>query len=172
MMQRQRSGIALLGAIILVGVCALCGTACSPTPENDPEVEAMSYVQTIDAKDARALMQEENVVVLDVRSPEEYASGHIENAVLLPLGEITESTASEVIPDKSVQVIVYCRSGVRSAEASKKLIELGYENVYDLGGIQSWPYDVKKGESAGASDATNSDADLSGGPVPGACGTR
>ena len=105
-------------------------------------VKGQFTVQKISAEEAHDMMVSNETVVLDVRQPDEYAAGHIVNARLLPLDTITDATATEVAPDTSAPVLVYCRSGVRSAEAAKKLAALGYEQVYDFGGILDWPYDT------------------------------
>lgn len=76
------------------------------------------------------------VVLVDVREKSEYDEGHIETAILLPLGNI-EKDAPNVLDKESV-IIVYCRSGRRSAEAANKLVDLGFKNVYDMGGIIDW----------------------------------
>jgi len=81
----------------------------------------------------------EDVIILDVREQSEFDKEHIPDAVLLSLGDI-EDRADDVIPDKTKTYLVYCRSGNRSNEASKILVSLGYENVYDFGGIINWPY--------------------------------
>ena len=94
-----------------------------------------------------ALCQQPNeVVVLDVRTPEEYAERHIVNARLLTLDTIDETTAAEAAPDKEAPVFVYCRTGVRSAEAALKLEALGYRQIYDFGGIMDWPYATIDGD--------------------------
>ena len=85
------------------------------------------------------MMDEGGVIVVDVREQSEYDSGHIENAILMPLGEI-DDIAGAILPNKDSVVLVYCRSGNRSATAAEKLISLGYNNVYDFGGIIDWPY--------------------------------
>ncbi len=98
--------------------------------------------QTISAEEAKARMDSgDEIIILDVRTAEEYESGHIENALLLPNTEIGEDV-SDVLPDKEAEILVYCRSGNRSEQAAKKLVALGYTNVYDFGGIINWPYDV------------------------------
>lgn len=84
-----------------------------------------------------------SLVLVDVRTEEEYAEGHIENAVLLTDAEIPEK-AESVLPDKSQTIVVYCRSGRRSAASANVLIDMGYTNVLDLGGIIDWPYEVVK----------------------------
>ena len=83
----------------------------------------------------------EECIMLDVRSPEEYKSGHIEGAVSLPIENINNLSAV-IIPNKDNFVIVYCRSGIRSEIAAEELIRLGYSYVYDMGGIVNWPYEI------------------------------
>ena len=89
------------------------------------------------------MMDQQDVIVLDVREQEEYDSGHIPGAVLLPVNAIAEDSAAAVIPEKDSVVLVYCRSGNRSKTASKGLAELGYTQVYEFGGIQTWPYEIE-----------------------------
>lgn len=112
------------------------------TPTNDASEGETAVIQKISAGEAHDMMVSNKTVVLDVRTPEEYATGHIVNARLLTLDTINEQTAAEVAPDKAVPVLVYCRSGVRSAEAARKLSDAGYEQVYDFGGVLDWPYDT------------------------------
>jgi len=80
--------------------------------------------------------------ILDVRTEDEYITGHIEGAVLLPFDEIDETSARDALPDPEGDVLVYCRSGRRSAIAARKLVSLGYASVYDLGGLAGWPYEL------------------------------
>lgn len=82
-------------------------------------------------------------VLLDVRTTAEYDEGHIEGSQLLPVEELA-GRISELPQDKSTPIVVYCRSGRRSALAAAQLTESGYTQVFDLGGIQSWPYDIVK----------------------------
>lgn len=93
---------------------------------------------TIDYVYAKELMINENAILVDVRSEEEYNEGHIDGALLLPVDSINEDSASEVIESKDSTVIVYCRSGSRSSQALQILNGLGYENVYDLGAMSNW----------------------------------
>ncbi len=104
--------------------------------------ETGSYRQ-ISQEEARERMNRENVIVLDVRELSEFEEGHIPGAVLLPVGTITKDTAAAVIPNFDTEVLVYCRSGNRSQTASSALAELGYRNVYEFGGIRTWPYEVE-----------------------------
>ena len=100
--------------------------------------------QQISQDEAKEMMDSQEVVILDVREQEEFDSGHIAGAVLLPVGSISEATAAEVIPKKDSVVLVYCRSGNRSKTASEKLVELGYTKVYEFGGINTWPYEIEE----------------------------
>lgn len=100
--------------------------------------------QQISQDEAKEMMDSQEVVILDVREQDEFDSGHIVDAVLLPVGSISEATAAEVIPEKDSVVLVYCRSGNRSKTASAKLVELGYTNVYEFGGIKTWPYEIEE----------------------------
>ena len=81
----------------------------------------------------------DNVYVLDVREVDEYESGHIKNSVNIPLGSLTT-----IDYDKNAKIIVYCRSGNRSKTAKELLEKLGYTNVYDMGGINNWPYTIEQ----------------------------
>lgn len=102
-----------------------------------------SYHQ-ITQEAAKEMMDTQEVIVLDVREQEEYYSGHIPGAVLLPVGTIDETTAAEVITEKDSMVLAYCRSGNRSETASSTLAELGYTNIYEFGGINTWPYETEQ----------------------------
>ena len=87
------------------------------------------------------MMDTQEVIILDVREQDEYDIGHIPSAVLLPVGNIDEDTAAKVIHEKDSTVLVYYRSGNRSKMASSTLAELGYTNIYEFGGINTWPYE-------------------------------
>jgi len=102
-----------------------------------------SYEQ-ITQEAAKEMMDAQEVVILDVREQHEYDSGHVPGAVLLPVGTITEDTAAAVIDELDTVVLVYCRSGNRSKTASQALVDLGYANVYEFGGINDWPYEIEE----------------------------
>ena len=94
--------------------------------------------------EAKALMKEtEGYILLDVRTKEEYESGYIPGAINIPLSDINENVVSS-LPDKSQMILVYCRSGNRSRQASDKLSRLGYTNIIEIGGINSWKGEVVK----------------------------
>lgn len=101
-----------------------------------------STVTKITPEKAKEMIEENSeVIILDVRTEEEFAQGHLKNAILLPDYNVTEK-AESVLPDKNAPIIVYCRSGRRSSGASEALNQLGYSNIFDLGGIIDWPYDI------------------------------
>lgn len=97
----------------------------------------------ITQKEAKNMMESQDVIILDVREQDEYDSGHIHNAVLLPVGTITKDTAAAVIPKADSVVLVYCRSGNRSKKASQALADLGYTNIYEFGGVNTWSYGLE-----------------------------
>lgn len=97
---------------------------------------------SISAAEAKALMDSETgYIILDVRTENEFAQGHIPGAILIPDYDI-ESRAEEELPDKKQLILVYCRSGRRSKNAAAKLAEMGYSNVKEFGGIIDWGYET------------------------------
>ena len=96
--------------------------------------------EQITPDEAKALMDsEEGYIILDVRTPEEFAAGHIEGAILIPDYEIGEK-AESILTDKEQLILVYCRSGRRSKNAANELATLGYTNIKEFGGINDWKY--------------------------------
>ena len=96
----------------------------------------------ITAEEAKKIMDTESeYVILDVRTEEEFAQGHIPGAILIPDYEIREEAESS-LPDKDALILVYCRSGRRSKNAAQILLELGYTNIREFGGILDWPYET------------------------------
>ncbi len=94
--------------------------------------------------DAKKIMDSgEEHIILDTREQDEFDEGHIPGAILIPYTEI-ENKAERIIPDKSTQILVYCRSGRRSKIAAESLSKLSYTNVKEFGGIIDWPYEVVK----------------------------
>ena len=107
--------------------------------QNQKREEAMMTYEQISPQEAKERMEKEaDVIILDVRTQEEYDSGHIKNAVCLPNEDILSEP--DILPDKGRQILVYCRSGNRSKQAAQKLADMGYENVLEFGGILDWPY--------------------------------
>ena len=108
------------------------------------EVKKEAVYVNITAQEAKKLMdKEEGYVILDVRTEEEYAQGHIPGAVLIPDYEI-ETKAEEILTDKDQMILVYCRSGRRSKNAAQVLVELGYTDIREFGGIIDWPYETEQ----------------------------
>ena len=131
----------LLFALLAASLALLSGCALSKAKADTAEdmTDKAAY-QKISAEEAYEMMASQEVVVVDVRTREEYDGGHIENAVLVP----NESIGSEMPEDKEATLLVYCRSGRRSKDAAQKLLALGYQSVYDFGGVIDWPYELVK----------------------------
>jgi len=114
-------------------------TACVQEKEKEQEAVYMN----ITAEEAKKIMDsEEGCTILDVRTQEEYDQGHIPGAIVISHEEITEK-AEGVLTDKEQLILVYCRSGRRSKIAAEALVELGYTNIKEFGGIIDWPYEVE-----------------------------
>lgn len=110
--------------IILVG----CGSSVSKD----------SRYKTISNGELKSIIDKnENILIVDVRSPQEFEDGHIENAINIP-NDTIENSEIKVLDDKDKKIVLYCRSGSRSKEASQKLLDMGYKNIYDFGSINNW----------------------------------
>ena len=127
--------IAILAVIIIVGIGVFIF--------NNNRESDTQYVK-ISAKEAKEIIDtERNIIILDVRREDEYQTGHIEDAVCIP-NEVISNQAESLLPDKEQEILVYCRSGNRSRQAANKLLDLGFTNVKDFGGIIDWPYEITK----------------------------
>lgn len=121
-------------------------TGCSSTKTNQAPADVGATITKISPQEAKTRLDNEaDIIIVDVRTLEEYNEEHIKNAVLLSLDTISENAAS-VIPDKDAIYFIYCRSGNRSATAAAQLVEMGYKNIYDLGGIKDWPYEKESSQ--------------------------
>lgn len=126
--------------VILFSIFGLTG--CSNSTNRSNTVSNSNTYQQITAEEAAKMMQSEtDYIVLDVRTEQEYASGHIPGAVNIP-NETIASGAIQQLPDKEQLILVYCRSGNRSKQASEKLVNLGYTNIVEFGGINDWSGEV------------------------------
>lgn len=104
----------------------------------------MSAFKRIDQETAYKMMKEEkDYLIVDVRWDFEYAEGHIKNAINCPMDKVVEEL-SKYTNDKNKMLFVYCRSGNRSVTSSKTLEAAGYTNIYEFGGIQTWPYEIER----------------------------
>lgn len=129
----MKKWISLLLAVMML-------TGCGQEKENVQEAIYMN----ITAEEAKEIMDtHEGYIILDVRAQEEYDEGHIPGAIVIPHTEV-ETRAEEELPDKSQLILVYCRSGRRSKIAAETLVELGYTNIREFGGILDWPYETEK----------------------------
>jgi rhodanese-related sulfurtransferase len=145
-MKKYIAPAALLLALLVLASCAAPAASASPSPlpaataaEVSPSPEPAVY-QTITAREAKDKMDnDKNVIIVDVRTQEEYEAAHISGAILIPNENIAGSPPA-CLPDLDAEILVYCRTGRRSAEAAQKLADMGYTNVYDFGGIMDWPY--------------------------------
>lgn len=129
-------GVGLLMAFSLVG--------CASRPKAAEAATETAY-HKISGEEAKKMMEEQEVTILDVRTAQEYAEGYIPGAINLPNEEIGNEPP-DLLPDKDAALLVYCRSGRRSKDAADKLVAMGYKQVYDFGGIIDWTYDTVKGE--------------------------
>jgi len=128
----MKKRIFLLLAVMLL-------TACGQDKENN---QGAVYVN-ITAEEAKQIMDsEEGYIILDVRTQEEYDQGHIPGAVVISHEEIADK-AEKVLTGKDQLILVYCRSGRRSKIAAEALVELGYTNIKEFGGIIDWTYEVE-----------------------------
>ena len=129
----KNKNLLILFLILIITTLSACSS------KND---SATSDYSTITAKEAKDMIDKDSTItILDVRTEEEFNTGHIDGAILIPDTDILEK-AEETLTDKSATILVYCRSGRRSALAAADLVELGYSNVYDFGGIIDWNYDI------------------------------
>ncbi|MGL4606246.1 MAG: rhodanese-like domain-containing protein [Eubacteriaceae bacterium] len=129
-----------IGIILSIGCLLLVLGGCSQSKGE----QVKANFTKISSEEAKEMMDtQKDLVVVDVRTKEEYEGGHIKNAILMPLQEI-EALAPEQLKNKEETILVYCRSGQRSAAASGMLASMGYTNVFDFGGINNWQYEVVK----------------------------
>ena len=128
--------------VFTIFLCSLCFYSCGANESAD---NTKGVYHKISPEDAKNMMDENNsYIILDVRTESEYDDQHIPNAILIPNDEIKDRAETE-LPDKNALIFVYCRSGVRSANASRALVDMGYTDIYDIGGIINWPYDTVSG---------------------------
>lgn len=137
----------LLAAVICFGIAVLklvgsrMGTG--SRKQADSARDGRTPWRTVRAQEAGPLLEKEGVIVLDVRTQEEYDAGHIPGAVCLPVDTLADGDLSILLPDKQAPLVVCCRTGHRSAEAAHVLTELGYTDVTDLaGGMLAWEGEV------------------------------
>ena len=124
--------------LFLILFVVLLLTGCAVSTDKD-----VTYKQITISEAVEMMEIESDYIILDVRRPDEFATGHIPNAINIPNESIGTGEISE-LPDKDQLILVYCRSGNRSKQASQKLVKLGYSNVVEFGGINDWKGEIEK----------------------------
>ena len=122
----------ILPFVLSLMLLSSCGT---------PGSSSLGYRQISMDEAVKMMKAEKKYIILDVRRPDEYTEGHIPGAINVPNEEIGTAEIAE-LPDKSQLILVYCRSGRRSKEASENLVKLGYTNIVEFGGILDWKGDT------------------------------
>lgn len=131
------------GVILMIAAWMALLAGCSSNEGN--------YQQISQEKAAQMMEQKDGHVVVDVRRQEEYDAGHIPGAILLPNESIGTEPPKE-LPDREQIILIYCRSGNRSKQAAQKLADMGYTNIYEFGGINTWPGEIVTEEAAAGSE--------------------
>lgn len=124
--------------LFLILLIVLLLTGCAVSTDKD-----VTYTQITMSEAVEMMESKSDYIILDVRRPDEFATGHIPNAINIPNESIGTDEISE-LPDKDQLILVYCRSGNRSKQASQKLVKLGYSNVVEFGGINDWKGEIEK----------------------------
>lgn len=101
----------------------------------------MKYKKISHVEAKKIMDTQEDIIVLDVRTQEEFDEGHIDNALVIPVEEIHDK-AENILSDKNKKILVYCRSGKRSLRACEELLKMGYTKVLDFGGIIDWNFEI------------------------------
>lgn len=122
---------------LLIAVMIICLTGCSGNVSTTTQQQTLQYKQ-ITQDEAREMMaQNDGHIIVDVRRQDEYDAGHIPGAILIP-NESIDTTRPKELPDLDQIILIYCRSGRRSKDASEKLCKMGYTKIYEFGGIITW----------------------------------
>ena len=122
---------------ILIILVMIMAAGCGGNEQSAPENQTRQYTQISQEEAAKMMDEETGYLILDVRRPDEFAEGHIPDAINVPNEEIMDEMP-EALPDKDQMLFIYCRTGRRSKEAAEKLANIGYTNVYEFGGINDW----------------------------------
>ena len=137
----KNCGVVCLAMTLLLTACGSISSPVAEQPDSSVQQSTESSdhtYQQITQDEAKELMQADNgSVIVDVRRQDEYDSGHIPGAILIP-NESIGTEKPEALPDPDQMILIYCRSGRRSKEAAQKLADMGYTNIYEFGGIIDW----------------------------------
>lgn len=150
---KMRGRLVAVVTLALTGALALAACSSAPAESEDASMNASgsstapstSAYAKITADEAQAMMDAGSPTIVDVRTAQEYAEGHVPGAINIPVENIGSDKPAE-LADTDADLIVYCRTGVRSKQASDKLVELGYQHVNDMGGIVDWTGDKVTGD--------------------------
>ena len=132
----------VVGIVILVIAMFIVITNRDKTGRDRSSETRASYKSITDDEAKKELEKDSNIILLDVRTKEEYDEKHIKGAILIPSAELENKVTTE-IPDKEHKIFVYCRTGIRAKAACEILKDLGYTNIYNLGGIVDWKYELE-----------------------------
>ena len=144
----QRATLAVFAALCMLLTACRNGASSSESAQSEVQTITASAAvyQQITQEKAKEMMQaEDGHIIVDVRRQDEYDSGHIPGAILIPNESIGTEQPKE-LPDLDQVILIYCRSGRRSKEASQKLADMGYTNIYEFGGIIDWTGEVVTSE--------------------------
>lgn len=137
----------LTTVLIFTGCSSGKVTTTDTTTNTEPATAVISEAaiyHKISAEEAKQKMDSgDALIIVDVRTEEEFKTGHIKGAIVIPNESISIEQPT-LLPDKNATILVYCRSGNRSKQAADKLVEMGYTQIYDFGGLLEWPYDTVK----------------------------
>ncbi len=130
--------------VLVCVALSVCAALLGAFGARGKDMQKKNTFSTISAKEAKQRMDKGGgVIIVDVRTQGEYNGGHVPGAILIP-NETIGKERPALLPDLDAEILVYCRSGVRSRNAAGKLAAMGYTAVYDFGGISSWPYEIER----------------------------
>lgn len=130
--------------LLMLFMFLACNQNTEQNKNNEDTAVAVQNYLNISSEEAKRIMDSDSdFVILDVRTEEEFAEGHIPGAILVPDYEIVEKVEA-IVTDKNQTILVYCRSGRRSKLAAQELLKLGYTDIREFGGIIDWTYDIEK----------------------------
>ena len=144
---RKEIALTLLASLCLLLSACGNGTTSSESDQSGVQIttasENVSYQQITQEKAKEMMQADDGHIIVDVRRQDEYDSGHIPSAILIPNESIGTEQPKE-LPDLDQVILIYCRSGRRSKEASQKLADMGYTHIYEFGGIIDWTGEIVK----------------------------
>ena len=140
----QKTIIVLISSILMLGFAGCAGKQKSEVSAEQAAPAANTFKMVSMEEGLEITRQNPDAIILDVRRDDEYKAGHILGAVLFTMETITVETAAEILPDKNRLILIYCRSGRRSKIAAQALLDLGYTNLIEFGGILDYTGEIEK----------------------------